>query len=144
MRALIKLVLAVTVLVPSFAMAYERGYWRGGPRYYHGHPIVYWHGHYGYWIGATWYPYYEPGYPYPVAPVPTASVGVRVGPVAVGVTEPLAPPPPVVVAAPPPTIVANSPASGAPKVWYYCESPSGYYPSVPSCPTAWKQVAATP
>jgi hypothetical protein len=28
--------------------------------------------------------------------------------------------------------------------WYYCRNPAGYYPYVPSCPTPWQPVQATP
>jgi len=46
--------------------------------------------------------------------------------------QPVAPPP--VVQAPPPP----------PQVWYYCNSPQGYYPSVPACPSGWQTVPAQP
>jgi hypothetical protein len=50
-------------------------------------------------------------------------------------------PPPAVYAPPP---VAATPGAPPPQSWYYCDDPKGYYPYVASCPTAWRQVPATP
>jgi len=152
MRTLIKIMLVAAALMPSLAMAYE-GRWRRGPRYYHGYPIVMWHGHYGYWVGGVWYPYVEPVYPapvYPVAPAPSVGVGVRVGPVGVAVTEPIAPAPqpamvaPPVASAPPPTAAMNnpSPTPPGPKISYYCDSSAAYYPNVQTCSSGWRAMAA--
>src|SRR4051812_8685634 len=48
-------------------------------------------------------------------------------------------PPPVVYAPPPPPV---SYTSQPVQSYYYCDSPQGYYPSVQSCATQWRQVAA--
>lgn len=71
----------------------------------------------GWWwiVGGAWYFYPEPVYPYPDPYVP-----------------------PVAMPAPAP------PAASAPSYWYYCPNPAGYYPYVPSCPTNWMQVPASP
>jgi hypothetical protein len=83
-------------------------------------------------VGPYWGGPYPYGYPYPYAYAPY--------PYAYG--------PPVVVA-PPPVIVAPAPepamaVSPAPQSWYYCDNPQGYYPTVTSCSTAWRQVPAQP
>jgi hypothetical protein len=43
----------------------------------------------------------------------------------------------------PPVVVAPAPAPNV-AYWYYCPNPAGYYPYVPSCPTPWQPVRATP
>ncbi len=52
--------------------------------------------------------------------------------------------PPAVVYAPPPVVYAPAPAPSyiAPpqQYSYYCDNPRGYYPSVPSCSTPWREV----
>ena len=56
--------------------------------------------------------------------------------------------PPAVVVAPPPVVYAAPPAPPPPTSYiqqpqqysYYCDSPQGYYPSVPSCSTPWREV----
>jgi len=56
--------------------------------------------------------------------------------------------PPAVVYAPPPVVYAPQPApEPAPsyiappqQFSYYCDNPQGYYPSVPSCSTPWREV----
>ncbi|MDB5393390.1 MAG: hypothetical protein JWM91_896 [Rhodospirillales bacterium] len=50
-------------------------------------------------------------------------------------------PPPVVYAPPPPPVsyIAQPQQS-----LYYCDNPQGYYPSVQSCGTAWREVPASP
>jgi len=60
-----------------------------------------------------------------------------------------APPPPVYVVPPPTTYVIPAPApvvqGPAPAaVWYYCDNPQGYYPSVPNCSSPWRPVQPTP
>jgi hypothetical protein len=78
-----------------------------------------WHGgRYAWWwvIGPSWYYYPAPAYPYP---------------------DPYRPP--IVVEVPAPV---NGPAPQ--QFWYYCESPKGYYPYVPSCRTEWRPVPSTP
>jgi hypothetical protein len=69
-----------------------------------------------------------PAYPYYYGPPP-----VYYGPPPVY----YAPPPPVYYT-PPPPVVYSSPAA---QNWYYCDNPKGYYPTVPSCSVAWRQVA---
>jgi hypothetical protein len=49
------------------------------------------------------------------------------------------PAPPVVIPAPPPVAV-----SATASYWYYCQSPRGYYPYVPQCPSGWLQVVPRP
>jgi len=85
----------------------------------------------GWWwfAGGQWYFYDHPVYPYPlvvsefayVEPVPVAPAPVYVAPA------------PVAVAPPP-----------QPPVYYYCDNPPGYYPSVPTCPTHFRAVPAPP
>jgi hypothetical protein len=68
-------------------------------------------------VGPAYYPYYYAPPPVVYAP----------------------PPPPVVVAPVQPTYMSQ-PTSD----YYYCDNPRGYYPSVTSCSTAWRQVPAPP
>ncbi len=42
------------------------------------------------------------------------------------------------------TPIQAAPTTSAPPVWYYCHSPKGYYPYVPSCSSGWQQVPAVP
>ena len=70
------------------------------------------------------YPYYYPYY-YPPYPVSYAPPGYG--------------PPPQMPAAP-----AQTTGAAPPQYWYYCDNPKGYYPYVPNCSAAWRQVAATP
>ena len=45
----------------------------------------------------------------------------------------------------PPAQPAPAPQTpGPPQFWYYCDNPKGYYPQVPNCSSAWRQVAAQP
>ena len=37
-----------------------------------------------------------------------------------------------------------APNTSAAPMWYYCDSPKGYYPYVHSCPSGWQKVPATP
>lgn len=100
---------------------HDRVVWRNG-YWHHG-----WHdGRIGWWwiAGGGWYFYPQPIYPYPDPYTPPVVI-VQQQPVA-----PAAPPAPV---GPPPT-----------QYWYYCDSPKGYYPYVPTCQTAWQPVPATP
>jgi len=80
-------------------------------------------GRYGWWWSAAglWYWYPSPIYPYPD---PYAPPVVVVPPVVSAPVEPAAPPPA--------------------QYWYYCDSAGGYYPYVPSCPSGWRAVPATP
>jgi hypothetical protein len=67
-----------------------------------------------------YYPYYGPYYAYPSYPYDYDYVA------------------PPVVLAPPATAVTPPPAA---EYWYYCQNPSGYYPTVAQCPDGWIQVA---
>jgi hypothetical protein len=53
-------------------------------------------------------------------------------------------PPPVVYSPPPVVYSAPTYVQQPAQTWYYCDNPAGYYPYVSSCPTAWRQVPATP
>ena len=90
--------------------------WRGG-RWAHARHD----GRMGWWwiVGANWYFYSSPVYPYPSPWEPPASVLVS---------------PPVGVA----------PAAPPTQYWYYCEPAHGYYPYVPNCPGGWEQRPAIP
>src|SRR5277367_6741316 len=48
-------------------------------------------------------------------------------------------PPPVVYAPPPPPVSSVAPPQQS---YYYCDNPQGYYPSVQSCSTPWREVPA--
>jgi hypothetical protein len=81
----------------------------------------------------------------------TAPAAARVF-VGVGIGIPVYAPPPVVVApppvyyAPPPVVVAPAPTyveqPSASNTWYYCDNPQGYYPTVQTCSSGWRPVAA--
>lgn len=45
-----------------------------------------------------------------------------------------------------PPVYAPPPVQGAApsQSWYYCDNPQGYYPHVPECSTAWRQVPTIP
>lgn len=116
--------------------AIELGHWRGGE----------WRnscfgGRCGWWwfAGGQWYFYERPVYPYPLVVSEFTFVEPVPAPVYV------APAPPVYVAPPPPPPVRLSPAPlpPPPQMYYYCDNPPGYYPTVPSCPTGFRQVPAT-
>ncbi|HUL66625.1 MAG TPA: hypothetical protein VLW55_18655 [Burkholderiaceae bacterium] len=89
--------------------------WRGG-HWVHGPHM----GRLGWWwvVGSVWYFYPAPVYPYP---------------------NPYEPPPVVLVTPP-----KEGPPPPPTQYWYYCEATKGYYPYVPTCPSGWKQVPATP
>jgi hypothetical protein len=113
---------------------HEGGQWHGGIEHFHerdyhvwrqGHWEHRWHdGRYGWWWFAAglWYFYPAPIYPYPDPYQPP-----------VVVVPPAAAAAPVAPAGPPP-----------PQYWYYCDSPGGYYPYVPTCPSGWRAVPASP
>ena len=80
------------------------------------------------------------------------SVGVAIGPYW-GWGPRYYPPPlyypydhhPVIIERPdPPIYIEQSPPTHAIGYWYYCQSPSGYYPSVKECPTGWLKVPPQP
>jgi hypothetical protein len=43
-----------------------------------------------------------------------------------------------------PPLVAAPPPPPAPPVYYWCDSPRGYYPAVPACRIPWRAVPAAP
>lgn len=107
----------------------ELGYWRSGR----------WNnscrgGQCGWWwySGGQWYLYDRPTYPYPLV---VSSVNF-LEPVAL-VGAPVAQAAPVQVAPP-----APAPVAAPPQFQYYCDSPRGYYPQVPSCPAGYREVSA--
>ena len=117
--------------------AIELGHWRGGQ----------WRnscfgGRCGWWwfAGGQWYFYERPVYPYPLVVSEVTFVEPVPAPVYVAPAPPVyvAPPPP-----PPPVRPASAPLPAPPQMYYYCDNPPGYYPTVPSCPTGFRQVPAT-
>ena len=48
-------------------------------------------------------------------------------------------PPPVIYAPPAPPVSYIAPPNQS---YYYCDNPQGYYPSVQSCSTSWREVPA--
>ncbi len=92
----------------------DRSVWRGGAWVHDWHD-----GRYGWWwrLGAFWYLYPQPIYPYPTYI-----------------------PPAIVVQQAPPVPTGLPPA----QYWYYCDNPQGYYPYVASCNGDWRPVPATP
>ncbi len=77
------------------------------------------HGYYHgwWWVPAAAWPLYAYPYAYRTSPVVVVESGVP--------TE---------------SMVAAQPV----QYWYYCDPARGYYPYVPTCPTAWRPVPATP
>ncbi len=67
----------------------------------------------GYWGPGWWGPY--PYYPY-------------------------SPPRTVIVEQPAEIYVQPAPQAEAPRYWYYCKDPEGYYPTVKRCPEGWMKV----
>ncbi len=110
--------------------------WRGDIQHFEGSDLQRWRGgawrhgrHAGrmgwWWVASgTWYLYPGPIYPYP---------------------DPYRPPTVVVERPVPPVAAQNLPAIPAPaNYWYFCEPAKAYYPYVPSCPSGWVTVPATP
>jgi hypothetical protein len=117
--------------------AIELGHWRGGE----------WRnscfaGRCGWWwfAGGQWYFYERPIYPYPLVVSEITFAEPVPAPVYVAPAPPVyvVPPPP-----PPPVRPAPAPLPPPPQMYYYCDNPPGYYPTVPSCPTGFRQVPAT-
>jgi len=100
---------------------YDIGVWRGGLwRHEMFNGLLGW-----WWVsGGVWYLYEAPVYPYPM------------------VVSGMAFAPPVVVqqVAPPPP----PPQPPQHQVWYYCDSPAGYYPYIATCSMPFRPVAARP
>ena len=72
------------------------------------------------WIAAdTWYFYPAPIYPYPNPYIPS-------------------------VMAVPQLSESGTLVQPPSQSWYYCQASNSYYPYVPSCPTGWKMIPATP
>ena len=87
------------------------------------------------WFSAgQWYFYTQPVYPYPMVVSSVAYVEPVVVPAPAPVQVIQQPPPP-----PPPPA---QPMQPPPKFLYYCDNPPGFYPSVQTCNTDFKQVAA--
>ena len=146
--------LAASILLgalPLTALAQHRNHdrmWRGDIRHFDRYDAHHWrsgdwrHGSHGgrigwWWVtGGVWYLYPQPVYPYPDPYRPPLVVVES------------SPQPPMVVQIPAPAqIFPQSPPVAPPpaaQFWYYCEPSSGYYPYVPSCPSGWKTVPATP
>jgi hypothetical protein len=119
-RAVSTLMLSAALMAGALmlpAPAYARDHFHGGHGFGFGVGL-------GLALGADafwgWPGYYYP-YGYPYGPYPYAA------PVASEVT-----------------VIQPAAAAAAPQFWYYCDNPSGYYPYIPSCPTAWRPVPATP
>lgn len=109
--------LKLSAILLVFCCLYSGGGWAWG------------RGHFGFYLGAPFYPYYGWGYPYPYAyPYPYY--------------------PPAVVGAPtaPQTYVQQAPPvqQNQSGYWHYCNDPDGYYPYVKECPNGWQLVAPTP
>jgi len=131
---------------PMTAMAQHRDHgWQGDIRHFDNRDMNHWRsgawrhgshdGRLGWWwvLGGMWYFYPQPVYPYP-DPYRPPVVVVEQAPAPVVIPVPVQPAPQV----------APAPAQGAPQFWYYCEAAGGYYPYVPTCPSGWKTVPATP
>ena len=152
MKSIVGWTLAVAALLgtaaPLSAVAQYRDHdrvWRGDIRHFDNHDLHRWrsgawrHGSYGgrigwWWVaGGMWYYYPQPVYPYPDPYRPPVVVIEQA-------------PPPVVIPVPvqPAPQVAPAPQAPAPQFWYYCEAAGSYYPYVPTCPSGWKTVPATP
>jgi hypothetical protein len=93
-----------------------------------------WHGHRHVGVGVVvgspffWGPrYYPPAY-YPPAYYPPVVIERRA--------------PPVYVEQSPPA--ESRPQTRYAGYWYYCQSPSGYYPEVRECPMGWVKVPPRP
>jgi len=125
MRNLARVILAASLALPAMAtaaMAQHYEHWRGGGDIHAFHERDY-----GAWRGGHWYHGNHGGrlgwwwiaggsyyfYPAPIYPYP----------------DPYIPP------------VAAAPQQPG-QYWYYCPSPQGYYPYVPSCAVAWQPVPA--
>jgi hypothetical protein len=137
MTGIFGLTLAASILLgamPLTALAQHRTHdrmWRGDIRHFDRYDAHQWrsgdwrHGSHGgrigwWWVtGGVWYFHPQPVYPYP---------------------DPYRPPLVVVESSPQPPVTLQPAA----QFWYYCELSSGYYPYVPSCPSGWKTVPATP
>jgi hypothetical protein len=113
--------------------------WRGG-RWYHGA----YGGRLGWWwiVGGVYYSYPGPVYPYPDPYVPPEAfmpgTALPPGPPPVAQATPPAPPYPQA-----PAVPQAAPPGGA-QMWYYCDASRNYYPYVPSCPSGWRPVPASP
>jgi hypothetical protein len=145
----------LTVLGSSNALAdpYRHGHWGGDIHHFHdrdfgrwraGHWYHGWNGgRYTWWwiAGGTWYPYPAPVRPYPDPYQPPVVV----------VQQPQQQPPQYVQQSDPDANVTSTaplPSAPAPssatQYWYYCASPSGYYPYIAQCQGGWQKVPASP
>ena len=109
---------------------FELGLWSAGGWRHEWH-----NGRLGWWwmVGGVWYFYEQPVYPYPV---------VVSG---IAFADPVyATPPVVVMPGAPPVVVQQPPPPPQPQMWYYCDNPAGYYPTVATCSTPFRAVPAQP
>ena len=124
----------LAVSTPTLAQRHARvapPQWRGDISRFHEHDWNLWRGGHwnqgrhdgrlGWWwvVGASWYFYPGPVYPYP---------------------SPWEPPPVVMVN----PVPGSAPPPPPTQYWYYCEAAKGYYPYVSACPAGWIKVPATP
>jgi hypothetical protein len=113
MRKVMRIVLALIVVIMAVSQpAYADRGRHGG---WHGHARV------GVFVGPGWWgPGWSPGWwgPYPYYP----------------------PRSPVIVEQPAEIYVQPAPAAEAPRYWYFCKDPQGYYPAVKRCPDGWMKV----
>ncbi|WP_158898328.1 hypothetical protein [Burkholderia sp. L27(2015)] len=80
------------------------------------------------WFSAgQWYFYDQPVYPYPLAVSPIEFIE-----------------PDAATEVPAPIVQAPLRVAAPPTLWYYCDEPRGYYPTVATCTTQFRQVAAPP
>ena len=124
MRILARVILAASLALPALApaaQAQRSEHWHGGDIHaFHERDFGVWRG--GHWFhgdhGGRFGWWWMAGgayyfYPAPIYPYP----------------DPYIPP-----------VAAVPPQPG--QYWYYCQSPQGYYPYVPSCAVAWQPVPA--
>lgn len=133
MKSKLLMVVAAFTMVGSLSIAPSAQAYPGHGGHYYGHGGG-WHGsrgYYGFGLGLAagallTYPYYSGYYSsgyYSPSYVDTGSVTVYED-------------------SPSQTQVA--PNTAAAPIWYYCDSPKGYYPYVHSCPSGWQKVPTTP
>ncbi|MDR3300612.1 MAG: hypothetical protein LBU43_11615 [Candidatus Accumulibacter sp.] len=119
------LIAAVAFFLLGLVMVGDASADRGGYGHHGGHGWS--HGHSRVGVGVVigspfWYPWYSTPYYPPV------------------VIERQAPP--VYIEQAP--VVERAPQTGYSGYWYYCQSPSGYYPEIRECPGNWVKVPPRP
>ena len=110
---------------------HEHGLWRGGVWRHEWH-----NGRSGWWwmVGGVWYFYDRPFYPYPLIVSGTAFADPIV----------TMPPAPTVVAPGAPIVIQQAAPPPQIPMWYYCDSPAGYFPYIPNCDRPFRPVPAMP